>query len=339
MPVIGKSKWSQESNHSMFVYKKRRNVILGGIILSAALMTLQSVPIKDQTAETLTRPGLRSFMQQGERIGIPFLIQPKLKCNQESERSTVITVLSKASNLPQREVIRQTWGCSKMQIKYNFRLYFVIGTVTNVNSLNIEVFLYGDIIQVDIQESYYNIVEKTIAAFKWVTELCFEPRFFFKMDDDVYFDLAFLKVIQNNDTYLSDDVIHGTCVYGVPPYRYLGTGRDKFKVSVDEYPFNTYPPYCGGPGYFMTSHTAKNMYLMMKTKRSFKFEDVYVGMVACLSQISVETIDHFVYEKLNDTRLLQTVKIKGFRVVHGLTLEDVQYLWDSRHLEYNNRHA
>ncbi|XP_021373667.1 UDP-GalNAc:beta-1,3-N-acetylgalactosaminyltransferase 1-like [Mizuhopecten yessoensis] len=323
----------------MFVNKKRRKVILGGIIISAVLMTLRSAPLKDQTAETLTRPGLRSFMQQGERIGIPFLIQPKLKCNQESERSTVITVLSKTSNLPQREVIRQTWGCSKMQIKYNFRLFFVIGTVTDVSSLNNEVFLYGDIIQVDIPESYYNIVEKTIATFQWVTELCFEPRFFFKMDDDVYFDLEFLKIIQNNDTYLSDDVIHGTCVYGVPPYRYLDAEGDKFKVSIGEYPFNTYPPYCGGPGYFMTSHTANKMYLMMKTTRSFKFEDVYVGMVACLLQISVETIDNFVYEKKNITRLLQKVKVNGFRVVHGLTLDDVQYLWDSRHLEYNDRHA
>ncbi|OWF48979.1 hypothetical protein KP79_PYT25817 [Mizuhopecten yessoensis] len=81
------------------------------------------------------------------------------------------------------------------------------------------------------------------------------------------------------------------------------------------------------------------MYLMMNTTRSFKLEDVYVGMVAYLLQISVETIDNFVYEKLNDPRLLQTVRVKGFRVVHGLTLEDVQYLWDSRHLEYNDIHA
>ncbi|XP_021368797.1 UDP-GalNAc:beta-1,3-N-acetylgalactosaminyltransferase 1-like [Mizuhopecten yessoensis] len=286
----------------MFVNKERRKVILGGIILSSVLMTLRSVSLKDQTAETLSLPGLRSFMQQGERIGIPFLIQPKLKCNQESERSTVITVLSKTSNLPQREAIRQTWGCSKMQKKYNFSVFFVIGTVTDASSLKNEVFLYGDIIQVDIPESYYNLVEKTIAAFKWVTELCFEPRFFFKMDDDVYFDLEFLKVIQN--TYLSDDVIHGKCVYGVPPYRYLDAEGDKFKVSLDQYPFNTYPPYCGGPGYFMTSHTANKMYLMMKTARSFKFEDVYVGMV-----------------------------------VHGLTPDDVHYLWDSRHMEYNDRHA
>ncbi|OWF36794.1 Beta-1,3-galactosyltransferase brn [Mizuhopecten yessoensis] len=227
---------------------------------------------------------------QEERKPIQVVIHPNWKCKELSRKNTVIMVLSKASNRLQRETIRRTWGHPKMQSSYNFSLYFVIGKEQNDDFDEIKT-ENEDVLQIDIKENYFNISEKVIEALNWVPQSCSESRYFLKIDDDVYFNLNFLKKINKDEQYLPDDVILGDCLPETKPYR-LTT---KFTVSFEEYPFVRYPPYCGGPGYVMTLPTARKLHREMTHTKTFKFEDVYVGIVAYKIGISIKNVDHFVY--------------------------------------------
>ncbi|XP_060072693.1 UDP-GalNAc:beta-1,3-N-acetylgalactosaminyltransferase 1-like [Ylistrum balloti] len=262
-----------------------------------------------------------------------------MNCKQQVPKSVIITVISKVSNVVQRETIRRTWGNLQMQAKYNFSLYFLLGTEENFD-LKDEIILNGDIIQADIMEDYYHLTEKSIEAFKWITLFCHKADYFFKTDDDVFFDLEFLREVQNDGDYLMDDVILGHCVFKGMPSRVEGT---KYEITKDEYPFRFYPPYCGGPGYLMTLNTARKIYSEMLTTRNFKYEDVYLGIVIYRLGLKLKHIDCFVYlknekkEKELEKNSEQYCNVRCSRVIHGLKPGDIQHYWDTLGTERRNR--
>ncbi|XP_069114041.1 beta-1,3-galactosyltransferase 5-like isoform X2 [Argopecten irradians] len=272
---------------------------------------------------TLTHTGLIGFTELSElRTPKSFLIVPKQ--NVQSVKNVVIIVVSKASNSLQRETIRKTWGNPRSQIEYNFTLYFLLGREEHGHIDN----TYNDIIQVDIVEDYYNLTDKTVAAFNWVVQHCHEASYFFKVDDDVYLDLAVLGDIQNNDSYLQDNVIIGSCRQVSSPVRKPG----KWQVSYDEYPFTTLPPFCNGPGYAMTIPTARIIYEETRKTKMFKLEDVYVGMVAYRLGISVKHIENFVYDcnTYIYQRLLGNLFSRCHTIIHYASSDVVHTLWDQR---------
>ncbi|XP_069102865.1 beta-1,3-galactosyltransferase 5-like isoform X2 [Argopecten irradians] len=255
-------------------------------------------------------------------ISKPFLMQPQLDCTGQSPKSTIITVISKASNMIQRDTIRQTWGSAEMQLEYNFTLYFLLGTEKGADIAK-ELRIHGDVIQADIVENYFHLTAKTVEAFKWMKLFCHKADYFLKIDDDVFFDLEFLKEVQGNKTYIPDEVILGDCVFNVLPDR----SSSKYGVSFDEYPFRQYPPYCGGPGYMMTLQTARAIYNKMLTTRMFKFEDVYIGIVASKLGFSVKGVKYFVH-LFDKKKGNQDFLIRCSRVTHHLTPEDILFYWD-----------
>ncbi|XP_060079487.1 beta-1,3-galactosyltransferase 5-like [Ylistrum balloti] len=254
-------------------------------------------------------------------------IRPKLKCKENSMKNTVVMVLNKASSLLRREAIRETWGHPAIQAKYNFSLYFVIGNERNSDLTETDV-RYGDILHVDVNENYFNITEKVIEAMNWATHACPESSFFFKIDDDVYFNVEFLREIQNDEKYVPDNVILGDCLPETKPYRMTS----KFRVSYDQYPFQFYPPYCGGPGYVMTLNTARNIYSEMLNTKTFEFEDVYVGIAAYKLGITVKNVEYFIYAMDN---YIHDFYINCAMITHNLTPEYIRKLWKDRHRRNN----
>ncbi|OWF35190.1 beta-1,3-galactosyltransferase 5-like [Mizuhopecten yessoensis] len=295
-----------------------------GLMFGAAILVVWFFFLQITNNEkTLSFPDLLNFSYQDENIQPkPFLVVPNLKHDRQSARNIVVVVLSKASNILQRQTIRQTWGNQDMQIKYNFSVYFVVGKEErDINER-------GDIVQVDVVEDYYNLTDKTCAAFNWVTQFCREARYFFKVDDDVFLDLDFLIQIQTDSTYLPDDTILGSCQLTASPERKW----TKWQVSYGEYPFKTYPPFCNGPGYMMTLSTAHKVYVEMTKTRTFKLEDVYVGIVAYKLGLSIKHVENFVFNMniyvfpwfLND------LFCRCHTIIHYATPENVQQLWDGR---------
>ena len=64
------------------------------------------------------------------------------------------------------------------------------------------------------------------------------------------------------------------------PFRNNRVENGKWKISIEEYNYNYYPPYISAGAYVMSRHTVKTMYLATHFVKRFIFDDVYHGIVA-----------------------------------------------------------
>ncbi|XP_060086202.1 beta-1,3-galactosyltransferase 5-like [Ylistrum balloti] len=307
---------------------KRRGKVLILLVIVGILYSFFRVSLNVQNVVPV-KSYLMNFTDRHEERNIfTFLTHPKRRCLQDCVNGTIIMVLSKSSHIMQRRNIRKTWGNLETQIKYNLCVKFLVGYERSV-TLRTEIDEFGDTIQVDILESYYNLTKKTIAAFQWVTQFCNETRFFFKVDDDAFVNIAKLNKIQQKYNLLLEDRILGACTQYNLPWR----EESKWKVSYEEYPFETYPPFCFGPGYLMTSSTARKLHQEMYRTRLFKLEDVYIGMVAYRLGIIVQDVDHFIYDFASHP-LLNQIFIDFYMqcsvIIHYVSKEHIEQLWNER---------
>ncbi|XP_033760372.1 beta-1,3-galactosyltransferase 5-like [Pecten maximus] len=318
---------------SMILSNKLRRRRYTSLILGIAMtfMLYASLVQEEEGHEKLSVSDIFRFTNQEMRPSKGIIIHPKKTCEKACKNNIVITVVSKTSNTDRRQTIRQTWGHTEMQRKYNFCLFFVVGTEENVDISKEANSENGDIVQVNVSENYYRLTEKVIETFNWIINFCQEPRYFFKMDDDVYFDLEFLNEFYQDEYYLPDDILLGSCKQSTAVSRV----RSKYHTSFEEYPFESFPPYCGGPGYMMTMNTARKIYHEMLVTKTFKLEDAYLGLAIYKLDIPVKNVDNFIYALDENDGYMQNFNIHCSRISHGLTYKNIQHLWEKRNRREN----
>lgn len=92
-----------------------------------------------------------------------------------------------------RMVIRRTWA--REAAKYRMRVLFVIGVPTSLakeRAIKAEANKYGDILQFNFLENYYNLTLKAISLLKWSYRHCGASRYMVKTDDDVIVNMPML---------------------------------------------------------------------------------------------------------------------------------------------------
>ncbi len=92
-------------------------------------------------------------------------------------------------------------------------VFFLVGTKSNEYqmkkgkgwSLEREIRNFGDILQVNIQESYLNNTLKVLSLYSWLQEKCPKTKFVLKVDDDIYMNykvlLQEISVFASNPRY------------------------------------------------------------------------------------------------------------------------------------------
>ena len=68
----------------------------------------------------------------------------------------------------------------------------------------------------------------------------------------------------------------GAVVHSVPQR----AKSSKWFITVDEYEYNRFPPFINAGAYIMSRHTMKRIYLASHFVKIFRFDDVYLGIVA-----------------------------------------------------------
>ncbi len=117
----------------------------------------------------------------------------------KSDDILLIYILSKIDHFDRREIIRRTWA-NKDQYEQLFRTCFIflIG-LDNNSSLNSDIIfeasIYNDIVQLNINESYQNIVYKEVGGLKWSHMYASHIPYLFKTDDDIIIDTLLLSDI------------------------------------------------------------------------------------------------------------------------------------------------
>lgn len=92
-----------------------------------------------------------------------------------------------------RMTIRRTWG--REAGKYKMRVLFVFGVPRNLRyeqQLKAEADKYGDVLQFNFVEDYYNLTLKAVSLLKWSYRHCKNSEYMVKTDDDVILNMPML---------------------------------------------------------------------------------------------------------------------------------------------------
>lgn len=259
--------------------------------------------------------------------GYKFLLNEPNKC-QERNPLLVLLVITQPQDVARRQAIRHTWGNESLVPGVSVLRLFLTGVHPQFTSplqhlLEEESFIYRDIVQQDFLDTYNNLTLKTLMGMEWVSKFCPNVPYVMKADTDIFLNVDYM-VSQLLQPHLPPKKGYMTGYV----YRNTKPLRDKaykWYVPWEVYPNDTYPPYCGGPGYVLSGDLPKKIYQVAQTIKVINMEDSFMGI--CLYELGISVTDSpwglfnmykIDYEKCRFSRLV---------VVHHYGPEELLEIW------------
>ncbi|GAB6025044.1 hypothetical protein CHUAL_010149 [Chamberlinius hualienensis] len=224
-----------------------------------------------------------------------YILQPRGFCNNNgSDIYFVVYVHSSPDHTKERHSIRSTWGSVKKIGDWGVKVTFLIGLTNDhlQQQLQSESDQHGDIVQGNFIDSYRNLSYKHLMGYKWILSNCPKTKFIVKVDDDSFVDIIQLYNLLHE---IYRDVPSGMLACSVWP---AGSApqrepHNKWTVDYNEYPYDTYPAYCGGLAYVVSPDIARDLLAASLYVPFFWIDDLYVtGFLA-------EKIPHVRHHALN----------------------------------------
>ena len=195
-------------------------------------------------------------------------------------------VTSHSSNYDRRKMIRQNWGnqdkyFQKFNKRYNltYDIYFSVGTGKDRKSIEKtrnESRVFGDLLIVNRQEDFYDLTRRLMIAFEWSVSNC-QYQYLFKIDDDIFVNIPNVFTFLSNNTFKDSFGLYaGDMNKNAEVSR---DSRSKYAVTYDEWPVETYPPYCSGGGFALSRSIVEKIIPYYDWANPYKIDDVYVGML------------------------------------------------------------
>lgn len=134
-----------------------------------------------------------------------------------------VAVISAPHYFHKRTVIRQTWLRHLLQ-QTDFgsvnliRFAFILGLTDNQEiqkRIDLENAMYGDILQIEMFDDYYNLTLKVVGLLNWINDNCSAVDFVFKADDDVYVNVQNLVTVLKT-LNSSEQSMYGSLAEGIP---------------------------------------------------------------------------------------------------------------------------
>ncbi|KOX68020.1 Beta-1,3-galactosyltransferase brn [Melipona quadrifasciata] len=237
-----------------------------------------------------------------------FLLNNQQKCIDVAYSTFRVVYIVKSSieNFERRSAIRNSWGFEKRFFDVPLRTIFMLGLHPYDDELQakvkIEAAKYKDIIQADFIDSYYNNTIKTVMGFKWLVKYCPNSKFYMFVDDDIYVSvknvLRFIRNPVNYPDYLKEPKKIGF-VFVSSPHRHKSS---KWYISLSEYPYHLWPPYITAGAYILSKEALLDMYYTSLYTKHFKFDDIFLGIVAKKADIEPFHCEEFHFHKKDYTK-------------------------------------
>lgn len=268
----------------------------------------------------------------------PMLLNHPEKCH--GEVYLLIVVKSLIEQYDRREAIRRTWGQEKENGGKKIRTLFLLGTTSLGNDhqtlqrlIQQEDQIYGDILQWDFMDTFFNLTLKEVNFLKWFDMYCPRVEFIFKGDDDIFVNtknildfLTFRKEEPNLASLLVGDIIRRA----VP----IRNKHSKYYIPQEMF-IGPYPVYAGGGGFLMSSGLAKRLLPVSEKIPLFPIDDVFLGM--CLKAVGVQPKAHSGFRTFGISKKRASAMntdpcfYKSLLVVHRLTAPDLLKMWYTVH--------
>lgn len=207
-----------------------------------------------------------------------YVMNTETLCDNNSDAIFVVVYVHSAPDHHKRRmVIRQTWG-NVRQYPVDVRVVFFTGSPATSGvqrAMAFEAEQYGDMVQEDFQDSYQNLTYKGVAALKWISVFCNRAKYVLKTDDDIFVNMfTLIKYLKRLDRQQNGTVSHLlTChVWNNMPVLRSG----KWMVSKEAWKEDTYPTYCSGSAFFMTTDVAIALHNASYYVPFFWVDDVYI---------------------------------------------------------------
>jgi hypothetical protein len=206
---------------------------------------------------------------------IPSIIKPEVITDKLFVLVLINSAAGSEAHYHKRMAIRNTWGkpVGRNQWKITFFLGRTGKPLIDENRL-MEAKKYGDIIIGDFPDTYRNITQKLMMAFKWASEQNYE--YLLKTDDDVYINVPLLINWINEQSEpgrpLYAGVLYRADVIRDPSHRHF--------VSWNDLRQKRYPWYPKGALYVLSSGVVRGMVEITNRVKMITVDDAYVGVLA-----------------------------------------------------------
>ncbi|KAE8603545.1 hypothetical protein XENTR_v10014364 [Xenopus tropicalis] len=276
-------------------------------------------------------PNFQQFILSRHCRYFPMIINNQEKCSEDIE--LLIVVKSIITQHDRRQVIRKTWGKDREIDGKKVKTLFLLGTAMKAEEranyqklLEFENIIYGDILQWDFLDSFFNLTLKEVHFLKWMDIYCKNVKYIFKGDDDVFVSpnniLEFLDG-KNNPNLFVGDVLQKA--------RPIRRKDNKYYIPTALYNKTFYPPYAGGGGFLMAGSLVRKLRKASETLELYPIDDVFLGM--CLEVIKVYPIHHEGFKTFgivrnkNSNMNKDPCFFKNMLVVHKLLPDELGRMW------------
>lgn len=272
--------------------------------------------LKSQMSDFVILPQqLREFVSSMSQRSYPLLTEPANGCGAgEVKQPTLLLLAIKTTefNFVNRQAIRQTWGkegwvawkrgnpsdAGGREGAYVRRVFLLGKKGSGPNEVNVSELLklesrnYGDILQWDFNDTFFNLTVKDVLFWNWFSRQCPQAHFVFKGDDDVFVNtpavLGYLQdqLEQREASNTLKDFMIGEVMGAALPNR---QNSSKYFVSTSFYR-GLYPAYAGGGGVIYSAALTRRLARMSQRVHLFPIDDVYVGM--CMVRLKAHPIHH-----------------------------------------------
>ena len=130
-------------------------------------------------------------------------------CRKSANRDSVfVSIISAPGYFDKRESIRNSWISDMLKKTKEKQMdmigyAFILGQTDNKEDqerIRKESETFGDILQIDMKDDYYNLTLKVVGLLNWLDTNCQQANFVLKVDDDVYVNARnVLKVMKSLD--------------------------------------------------------------------------------------------------------------------------------------------
>ncbi|XP_040177358.1 acetylgalactosaminyl-O-glycosyl-glycoprotein beta-1,3-N-acetylglucosaminyltransferase-like [Rana temporaria] len=239
---------------------------------------------------------IKDFLRYKHCRNFSQILNAPQKCGGRAESKGVFLLLAiktSPGNYERRAIIRQTWGEENSYNGAHVRRIFLSGTSKTMSKdkrfrqlLKVESETYGDILQWNFHDTFFNLTLKQFLFHQWLEDNCPGAHFIFNGDDDVFVNTF------NVVTYLSglkadDHLFVGQLITNVVPDR---DSDSKYYVPIQVTSSNSYPMYCAGGGILLSRFTALTIYNKSLEIPLIPIDDVYLGM--CLAKAGLVPASH-----------------------------------------------
>ena len=191
--------------------------------------------------------------------------------------------------------------------------------------------IYGDILQWDFMDTFFNLTLKEVNFLKWFDIYCPDVEFIFKGDDDVFVNTDnLLDLIAFRAGEKDANLFIGDAISDARPIR---NRTNKYYIPKELYNKPLYPPYVGGGGFLMSGQLARRLFVVSEDLEMFPIDDVFLGV--CLEKLQLAPEQHPGFKSFGITKArrlsirmnTEPCFFKGLIMVHKMSPKELLKMW------------